>query len=675
MRQERGSLDLRRKLLRICALLLLAFAPALAQWQAIGPFGGNARALAADPLEPSHILLGSGAGALFESRDGGRHWSYRAHLGQGDNLMLEILAFDPEIPATIYAGGWNVSGEGGGFFISHDGGSSWSEPEGLRGKSIQALAQSVSDPHILIAGALDGLYRSRDRGGSWQRITPAGHADLRNFESVAIDPRNPNVIYAGTWHLPWKTINGGASWEIIKHGMIEDSDVFSIILDRSRPETIYASACSGIYKSDNAGVLFRKIQGIPHTAQRTRVMEQDPASPQTVYAGTTEGLYKTTDGGASFRRITPANFILNDIQIDPRNPKRLLIATDRGGVFSSDDGGESFQPSNDGFAHRQIATLAAVPGDAVGIYAGVLNDKEFGGVFQLREGQWSQANRGLEGADIFDLELSAKGRLVAATNLGIFVFDPAGRSWKAGQIKLPVVTPPKSAKARRGAAHKVAGAQVHSPVVMRAWALALSEQRWYSATDAGVLYSDDEGLSWSRSLFDQQSSVAMVASAPAAGAAQAAYPALANAASTPVSCASRWRLWYSSNGGGSWSRMTIPDKSGRINAIAMSASGDLWVAARQGLLHWRRRKGDDGDWEPVAGGLPAGAEVSSIQANAGVLSAIVGISGRLYQSRDDGRSWTAAAEPPFAASTVLLRDGAVYLGTRQHGVFKLAGGQ
>ncbi len=365
-------------------------APATAQWRSLGPYGGNARALAFNPSYPDHVLLGSGAGTLFESLDGGRTWRPFAHLGQGDELMLENVAFDRLHSSTIYVAGWSVSGSGGGFFVSRDGGRSWSEPSALSGKSVQALAQSASDPRILIAGALDGLYRSRDSGKSWERITPAGHPGLKNFESVAIDPRDPKIIYAGTWHLPWKTIDGGATWSNIKQGVIDDSDVFSIILDHSNPETVFASACSGIYKSEDGGRLFHKVQGIPGTARRTRVLQQDPADAKTVYAGTTEGLFKTSDAGTTFQRITPPDFILNAVLVDPRDSQRLLIATDRGGVFSSDDAGASFQPSNYGFSERQIATVVADPKDPAGLYAGVLNDKEFGGVFQAHNGRWSR---------------------------------------------------------------------------------------------------------------------------------------------------------------------------------------------------------------------------------------------------------------------------------------------
>jgi photosystem II stability/assembly factor-like uncharacterized protein len=242
-------------------------------------------------------------------------------------------------------------------------GHSWNEPAGLKGKSIQALAVAESNPRILVAGALDGLYRSKDSGNTWERITPAGNSKLKNFESVAIDPQDPQIIYAGTWHLPWKTRDGGVTWINIRHGVIDDSDVFSIILAHSTPSTVFASACSGIYKSDNGGHLFHKVQGIPGTARRTRVLQQDPKNAQTVYAGTTEGLWKTVDGGAHFRRITPADFILNDVLVDPRNSSHVLIATDRSGVFSSDDAGATFKPSNDGFSERQIARIVAGPGD------------------------------------------------------------------------------------------------------------------------------------------------------------------------------------------------------------------------------------------------------------------------------------------------------------------------
>ncbi len=137
-----------------------------------------------------------------------------------------------------------------------------------RGQSIRALEQARSNPKIMVAGTLKGVYQSDDSGVHWKQISPAGSGEIHEVESIAIDPVDPKIIYAGTWHLPWKTTDGGANWRNItkEQGIIDDSDVFSIIIDPKQPSVVYLSACSGIYKSETGGEVFRKQQGIPNTA-------------------------------------------------------------------------------------------------------------------------------------------------------------------------------------------------------------------------------------------------------------------------------------------------------------------------------------------------------------------------------------------------------------------------
>ena len=76
---------------------------------------------------------------------------------------------------------------------------------------------------------------------------------LIHVESLAIDPRTTNTIYAGTCYLPYKSVDGGQSWKSIKNGIIDDSDIFAIDIDPRDPNHIIASACSGIYESKNGG--------------------------------------------------------------------------------------------------------------------------------------------------------------------------------------------------------------------------------------------------------------------------------------------------------------------------------------------------------------------------------------------------------------------------------------
>ncbi len=103
--------------------------------------------------------------------------------------------------------------------------------------------------------------------------------------------------------------------------------------------------------------------------------------------------------------MTGSNIIINDVLIDPRQPSRVLLATDRSGVLASDDGGVTFTASNRGFTHRQAAALLVDRNNSNVLYAGVLNDKEFGGVFVSRDaGQtWKQNSDGLDGRDVFVL--------------------------------------------------------------------------------------------------------------------------------------------------------------------------------------------------------------------------------------------------------------------------------
>ena len=402
-------------------------------WQPIGPDGGNVRSLAIDPKNPDRIFLGTSAGNLYLSIDKGATWSRFARPGNSAEMVLDHIVIDPTDSRNMFAAGWNAQlpNSDGDLYRSHDTGKTWEIVADLHGKSLRALSMAASDPKILVVGALDGIYRSRNGGRDFERISPANHAEIKNVESVAIDPVNPDVIYAGTWHLPWKTEDGGKTWHNIKKGVIDDSDVFSIVIDHAQPANIFISACSGIYRSDSAGELFRKIQGIPYSARRTRMLQMDPTDHNIVYAGTTEGLWKTIDGGATWKHMTGSNIIINDVLIDPRQPSRVLLATDRSGVLASDDGGVTFTASNRGFTHRQAAALLVDRKNSNVLYAGVLNDKEFGGVFVSRDaGQtWKQNSDGLDGRDVFVLRQAADSTLVAGTDHGMFALSPNSSRW------------------------------------------------------------------------------------------------------------------------------------------------------------------------------------------------------------------------------------------------------
>jgi photosystem II stability/assembly factor-like uncharacterized protein len=544
---------------------------AQARWSAVGPAGGDARAFASVPGQPRHLYLGATNSWLYESLDGGGSWHRLSRLDAADDLILDHIVVDPVNPATVYVAAWTLNHPGGGLWVSRDAGRSWSTGEGLHGQSIRAFAQAPSNPRMLFAGTLEGVFRSADAGATWKQISPPGSQEIHEIESLAIDPANPDVIYAGTWHLPWKSSDGGKSWHNIKKGVIDDSDVFSIIIDHANPKIVFASACSGIYKSENAAELFRKIEGIPATARRTRVLKQDPAQAEVVYAGTTEGLYKTLDSGRHFKRITGPEVIVNDVFVDPSDSNHLLVAADRGGVLQSQDGGGTFAAANEGFSGRKVEALLADRVNTARLYAGVVNDKTYGGVFvSTNNGAgWQQISDGLDGRDVFALAQAADGSILAGTNHGVFALnsDAPTPSWSPrGTIQNTRMKPAiETHMGKRINVEKPVKEQVRE-IEDRVRALDLSGDAWLAATNGGLYTSQDKGDSWQ--------------GGPVMGAAN--YLSLA-AHGALLAAARPDGVVLSKDAGQSWMPIGIPQMLTRIHSIAFSADGTLWIGAREGV--------------------------------------------------------------------------------------------
>lgn len=582
-------------------------------WLPFGPDGGDARSLTADPHDHTHLYLGTANGWVYESRNGGKEWQRLARVGKRDDLVLDNIIVDAVDSKHLLVGAWVLGSADGGLYVSHDGGLSWNSNADMRGESIRSLAMSAADPKVLVAGTLKGVYRSEDRGANWTLISPAGSRELHEVESIAIDPTDPKIIYAGTWHLPWKTSDGGAHWQNIKQGVIDDSDVFSIIVDPKQPKVVFASACSGIYKSEDAGEKFQKVQGIPSTARRTRVLMQDPGHLDTVYAGTTEGLFRSDDAGKTWVRTTGPELIVNDVYVDPTDSNRVLIATDRGGVMASRDRGNSFDPANRGFSARQITSFVTDAQRPSNVYVGVVNDKEWGGVFASDNGglSWEQKSAGLGGRDVFSLGQASDGTIIAGTAHGIYrltggmwnrvgskaggesvrdgvsavasegktgdrvAFVPAGAGVGAAAVKKKVVagkhraagSAPKQVAAAQKRSAMAGDAQVLTDFDGSVYALAQAGDTVYAATSEGLLESGTAGESWKPVSSLKERDLVFVA---------AARGLLVAGGLHAVS--------ESVDRGRTWSAMTLPGTLTQVTAVAADGVGGVWVGGREGVF-------------------------------------------------------------------------------------------
>lgn len=540
-------------------------------WLPFGPDGGDARTVVADPMDASHLYLGAVNGWIYESHNRGKDWKRLALVGGRDDLALDSIVIDKANPKHILVGAWVLGSRDGGLYDSKDGGITWNSDNDMKGQSIRALAASTSDPKTVIAGTLLGVYRSTDSGAHWNLISPEGSKELHEVESIAIDPVDPKIIYAGTWHLPWKTTDGGEHWKNIKEGIIDDSDVFSIIVDPKQPTTVYASACSGIYKSEDQGLKFQKIQGIPSTARRTRVLMQDPQHLNIVFAGTTEGLFRSSDSGKSWLRTTEPDVIVNDVYVDPTDANRVLLATDRGGVLASNDGGMSFLPSNSGFSSRQIVAYVQDDEHPATIYVGVVNDKEWGGVFVSNNGglTWNQLSAGLNGSDVFSLGQASDGTIIAGTAHGLYRLQ--GQLWnRVDDVSLQTVSaiPVKKPGARRPGRTGAVSRHPHAdPFDGTVNAISRSGDMLYAATTDGLLQSVTAGQNWQLTPGLGRQSWRFVA-----------------AARSMVAVADLNSVSLSMDNGRKWKTVNLPSVVTQLAAVAVDGAGGLWVGGREGVF-------------------------------------------------------------------------------------------
>jgi photosystem II stability/assembly factor-like uncharacterized protein len=623
--------------LLICIAALLAPVAQSQTWKSLGPDGGDARALASDPAHSELVYLGTTDGHIFGSRDGGRRWELRGLAGSSHNAIVTSIVVDPRKSETLYASTWTREqhGEGGGIFLSTDGGRTW-RASGLAGHSVRALIEAPSDPDTLVAGALDGVFRSRDAGKTWEMLTPVGDPELRNFDSLAIDPQNPEIIYAGTFHLPWKTTDGGEDWVAIHTGMIDDSDVLSLSVNPSNSNQVFASACSGIYRSEDSGDHWKRIQGIPDSSRRTLVIRFDPATPGTLYAGTTEGLWKSVDAGARWRRISPSAWVINSLAVLPANDEssasRVLIGTEQQGVVvikASGDGKAEFESANDGFEHRRIVSLTFDRENPERLVVVLANASE--PVISTEDGgkTWVPLGSGFDPGGVRRIFSTPGGWWAAVASGGLKRLDQVSSRWNRAGVLVDHAQPRLTAVSTGNASRAGTEGTSFRPIVND---LAFSEREWFAATDDGLFTSSDSGSTWSPLQF---SSLALPVNS-----------VRVSSDGDEIRIVSSHGMVFSSDAGRSWKWHDLPLDSQGALQLEIADETTLLATSPTGLYVSR----DSGEtWTKCQAGLPA-SPIDDLLIRPDFWVVSVEKIG-LYLSRDRGANWSRIKNPIGAAET------------------------
>lgn len=273
---------------------------------------------------------------------------------------IHCIVFDPASPETIYVGHFD------GVHKSTDGGLTWSGAEnGLPDHLTQSSGNLAIDPHhpgtLYASCAYNGIYKSVDSGASWRVVNAA----ISNAV-LAIDPVNPDVIYAGSFGEVYRSVDGGITWEGTLHGLV-DGYVEYLVIDPLHPRTLYAGVrYEGIYRTlDGGGHWTNMFETIGYLES----LAIDPVSPSTLYASGVDGsvLLRSTDGGLVWQRIAE-DLWADAIAIDPLAPA-CIYAAGHNGFYKSTNGGVSWASIGPANVDRSVRALGVSPSLPGTVYA------------------------------------------------------------------------------------------------------------------------------------------------------------------------------------------------------------------------------------------------------------------------------------------------------------------
>jgi photosystem II stability/assembly factor-like uncharacterized protein len=629
----------------------------VSRWEITGPFGGDVRSLVAAPDDVSMLYLGTSDGQIFKSTDGASTWRRLKPGLAKTGLSVDSILIDPRNPKVMYAGAWPVvTTEEGGVFKSEDGGQSWKLLGKTKGLSVRCLAMSPSDSNLIIAGSssedkkLNGAFRSSDAGKTWERITPEGDPEIRSIESIGIDPQDNSMIYAGTFHLPWKTIDGGKTWKPTGYkatGMIDDSDIFGITVDSKEPGLVYMNACSGIYRSNSGGEKWAKLPGIPFSARRTYALLPDPADPKTIFAGTSEGLWRTKDGGTRWMLLTSKSAVVRAIVMNPSSPKRVLIATDGFGVQVSDNLGDDFSESNTGFIHRHVLAIMPDESEHGRVLASVYHDGMSGSIYSSSDDgeTWRLSSKGFGTRDAycFFQVPGAPEVIYTGTNTGVFRSSDRGESWS--YVGIPKPEPPAKPKRRttrqRSAKVKKPEPQPAEPTGPQLVELnqevddligyvgAEGKVTLYAAALNGLYRTTDETKGWEKLQLDGYDPAGRV------------FAVSTNKdAPNTIFAGTKHGLYISHDNGVTWDHVDRGPSDMSVKAIAQDPRDPKLVIVGTNQYVYRSTNGGR-SWVLRGGGLTAG-DYNSVKFNPGNPDEVmVGdyFRGGVFRSSDRGYTW------------------------------------
>jgi photosystem II stability/assembly factor-like uncharacterized protein len=308
----------------------------------IGPANMSGRFVDVAVVEsdPFTFYAASATGGLFKTTNNGITFE-PIFEREATHSIGAIAVFQPD-PKIVWVGSGEranrqSSSWGDGVYKSTDAGKTWTNM-GLRDSHhIGRIALHPTDRDVVYVAAMGhlwgpneerGLYKSQDAGKSWKKLLAID--DVTGVVDVAIDPSDPNVLYAASYQRQRKPFgfHGGGPGSALHKST--DGGVTWKRLTRGLPEGEYGRIGISIYRKDPRIVYVCIEQGLRYTASTT-------------YEERKAGIYRSQDKGESWQLMSnwnPRPMYASQILVDPSDDQRIYMEN----AFSySDDGGKTFK--------------------------------------------------------------------------------------------------------------------------------------------------------------------------------------------------------------------------------------------------------------------------------------------------------------------------------------------
>src|SRR5215831_14181669 len=348
------------------------------RFQMMGPAeGGRVAAISGVPGNPRVWYLGAASGGVWKSVDSGA--TFHPITDSLPVQAIGALSVSPSKPSTVWIGtgeAWAIRDadlQGDGVYKSIDSGTTWTHMGLTETGRIQRIIIHPTNPDIVYVCALGratgdqqehGVYRTLDGGKTWKLVLGLGG----NFgcSGLAIDVKNPKVLFAGMWHVimhtyamysgttdpkdgVWVTRDGGDSWkQALDPGLpkppLGKIDVAVAPTNSQRVYALIQTADQGsVWRSDDGGVKWKVVnwqRGLIGRAGYYINLKVSPANADEILVANSS-FYQSKDGGKSFVEV-PWGGDNHDIWFDPKNADHFGLTNDAGARLTSNHG-KTFQ--------------------------------------------------------------------------------------------------------------------------------------------------------------------------------------------------------------------------------------------------------------------------------------------------------------------------------------------